>query len=216
VPLIQEDRLFDTRVWAVSVLYVVLAGFVAWRAGTLSIPRPEGMGFLQHGGMWSDLLLLPIANGAIVPYLPALTRRRIAFVLAILAASALLTIRMHVFWMDVGWDQRSSGFMFTQDRAAIWSRGMVPAGWLHLAYMTLEVTLLSVYALCPMPRWVTVTVTTVLTLHIPVAIIQPGWYTGGRLLSSAVVVPAAAVALMTLSSAAVKLRGLTPGGWRRR
>ena len=55
--------------WVVSVLAVVVSGAAAWLEGNWVKRTGLAMGFANHGGMWDDLILLPIANAAIVPHL---------------------------------------------------------------------------------------------------------------------------------------------------
>ncbi len=201
---------FDRRTWLISIAVVVLSALVTMAAGTFTIPRTSGMGFVNHGGMWSDLLLLPVANAVIVPQL-RIPRGRRAILLALAGVASLLTsIAMHVVWMNLAWSQQSRAFMFTDEVRDAWYLALTPSGWIHLGYMTVEMTLLVWYALSPMPRRVTLSVTAVLLLHIPVAILQPGWYVSGKFFSRESTLPAIFVALTTLLVAAVKLRVNAP------
>jgi hypothetical protein len=55
--------------WAISVVAVLAAGMLAWLEGNWRRHPELGMGFANHGGMWSDLVLLSMANAVIVPHL---------------------------------------------------------------------------------------------------------------------------------------------------
>ncbi len=60
---------FSWAAWAVSVLAVLASALLAWRQRNFAKRPGLDMGFVNHGGMWGDLVLLPIANAMIVPHL---------------------------------------------------------------------------------------------------------------------------------------------------
>ena len=80
-------------VWGASVGAVVLSAAVAWLEGNWVRRSGLSMGFANHGGMWGDLLLLPIANALVVPQLTLGSWLPVAF-----ALSAVASVLVHVHW----------------------------------------------------------------------------------------------------------------------
>jgi hypothetical protein len=175
--------------WLISVGFVVLSAFCAWREGNWR--RRDGLeiGFVDHGGMWGDLLLLPIVNAAIVPWL-SFEPWLIGPVLIGVTTSWWLHARWHRgdgdgFWREHLWPTRAD---------ARWHRNLSWAGWLHVVYVAVEMTLLIAYALTPVPNHVILIVSLVLTLHVPLGLLAPAWVaTGGRVIVSRLLWPAVAM-----------------------
>jgi hypothetical protein len=72
---------------------VVASGAVAWAEGNW-LRRPGlAMGFANHGGMWSDLVLLPMVNAVVVPHLTWGP-----WLIGALLVSGLAAIWVHEFW----------------------------------------------------------------------------------------------------------------------
>jgi hypothetical protein len=196
----------DVRVWSACIVFVLAEGLVSYLEGTFTLARPHDMGFIDHGGMWSDVFLLPIANAVIVPCLPKPNRMRVLLYLGLLSVMLAATIWIHVQWMEAGWANGLPGFMFLSSSVQPWYLSVRIPGWMHVVFMALEMSLLWAYALSPMPRAVILTVSCILTLHVPVAIVQPGWYTTGRVWSVENLLPAMGVLTLTWIVAALKLR----------
>jgi hypothetical protein len=160
--------------WAVSVLAVIMSGVVAAAEGNARRRAGLDMGFLDHAGMWGDLVLLPIANAAIVPWL---TPGWGLFGAGVAATAC--SVGLHMWWhgsattaiSDHMWPARSHGH---------WARDLSRAGWCHVAYVAAELTLLFAYALTPTPIATTLIVTAVLTIHVPIGVLQPAWFATGR------------------------------------
>jgi hypothetical protein len=162
--------------WTISVVAVVASGAVA-HAGGLWRRRPGlEMGFVNHGGMWGDLVLLPVANAAIVPHV-----RPGWWLAGALAGSMLASIGLHRWWhggetasvRDHMWPSRGRGH---------WARDLSPAGWCHVGYVAGELIVIFAYALAPMPGSVVLVVTLLLTLHVPIGLLQPAWFATGRVM----------------------------------
>jgi hypothetical protein len=79
--------------WLISVGAVIASGAVAWAEGNW-LRRPGlAMGFANHGGMWSDLVLLSMANAVVVPHLTSGP-----WLIGALLVGGLAAIWVHVFW----------------------------------------------------------------------------------------------------------------------
>lgn len=160
--------------WAVSVAAVAVSGLVAWVEGLWRRRPGLDIGFVNHGGMWGDAVLLPLANAAIVPWLAPGW-----WLAAPLALAAASSVAVHVWWhggVPVGvrdhmWPSRPTGH---------WAADLSWAGWCHVAYVTGELGLLLAFAATLVPRDVVLLVTVVLTLHVPLGLLQPAWFATGR------------------------------------
>ncbi len=174
---------------ALSVVFVLLSGLCAWWEGNWTRRGDLDVGFLNHGGMWSDLLLLPIVNAVIVPWLSFGTWLIGAALIGI-ATSWWLHAHWHHgggegFWREHLWPGRA------HDR---WQRNLSWAGWLHVVYVAAEIMLLVAYALTPVPLSVVVIVSILLTLHVPIGLFAPAWVaTGGHLVRNRLLWPALAI-----------------------
>jgi len=179
----------SVSVWFVSVAFVLLSGACAWCEGNGRRRPGLDIGFLEHGGMWGDLLLLPIANAAIVPHLPWG-----AWLIGPLVIGGAVSGWLHVTWHRGGGEGHWCEHMWPARPHGRWHRDLSWAGWMHVVYVTAEFGLLVAYALTPMPAWVVWTVTVILTLHVPLGLLAPAWVaTGGRLVRNGLLTPALAM-----------------------
>ena len=64
-----------------------------------------------------------------------------------------------------------------------WAADLSLAGWCHVVYVTGELGLLLAWALSPAPPAVVWLVTIILSLHVPLGVLQPAWFATGRLLT---------------------------------
>lgn len=132
------------------------------------------MGFVDHGGMWGDVLLLPIANAVIVPWIAPGW-----WLLGPLAVGALWSVALHAWWhggrtdavCDHMWPARSHGH---------WAVDLSLAGWCHVAYVTGQIALLLAFALTRTPPATVLVVALVLTVHVPLGVLQPAWFARRR------------------------------------
>jgi hypothetical protein len=165
-------------VWAVSVGAVVLSGAVAWLEGNWVRRSGLSMGFANHGGMWGDLLLLPIANAVVVPHLSIGLWLPIAFALS--AAASLL---VHIHWYRGHSTTHAAEHMWPLRQCGSWHGDLSWAGWLHVLYVASELTLLAGFLTHPAAPLVIVIVCLVFTIHVPIGLLQPRWCVSGRLAS---------------------------------
>jgi hypothetical protein len=165
--------------WAASAGAVLVCGVVAWLEGNW-VRRPElSMGFANHGGMWGDLLLLPIANAVIVPHLSIGVWLPIAVTLAIAAS-----ILVHIHWYRGDESpvarRHAAEHMWPSRPHGAWHRDLSWAGWLHVLYVALELTLLAGFLLHPMPLPAVLAVAGIFTVHVPIGLLQPRWFVSRR------------------------------------
>jgi hypothetical protein len=151
--------------WGVSVAAVVVSGAMAWWQG-LWVRRPGlPIGFANHGGMWGDFLLLPMANAAIVPHLTL----GLWIIPAVMAAAAV-SAWLHAHWYGGGdhmWPARTHG---------TWWKDLSWSGWAHVVYVTGEFALLAGFLLHAMPSDVVWLVALVFTIHVPIGLLQPRYF----------------------------------------
>lgn len=187
--------------WAISVAAVMISGALAWAEGNWAPRRGLAMGFANHGGMWSDLVLLSMANAVIVPHL---TWGR--WVAGALLVGAVASIWVHRHWYHppaqpidppdaitdntglapppaVSLDSGDSAgdHMWPAHRHGSWWRDLSWAGWAHVAYVTGELALLIGFLVHVMPGEVVIFVAAIFTIHVPIGLLQPRWYRTGHI-----------------------------------
>ena len=191
----------------------MVSALLAWMRGDLRKRPGLDMGFANHGGMWGDLVLLPIANGAIVPHLTSGL-----WIAPSVALCFALSVRVHRYWYRGDRDCRPLDF--ARDRPLDFARGkqstvdsrpssmdgqravhscehMWPsrpfgswwkdlswAGWAHVAYVAGELTVLIGFLLFPIPDAVVGLVCAIFTLHVPLGLLQPRWFLTGEIASA--------------------------------
>jgi hypothetical protein len=198
--------------WAGSVAAVVLSGAVAWLEDSWARRPGLAMGFANHGGMWGDRWLLPIANAAIGPHLTIGAWLPVAALLA-----AIASVVVHIYWYR-GDDASHGGprphapeHMWPARPRGTWYGDLSWAGWLHVAYVTAELTLLAGFLVHPMPSAVVLLVCAVFTIHVPIGLLQPRWFVTRQIASprqQPLLVPCVASLWLV---AALKM-ALVPGG----
>lgn len=159
----------------VSLAAVVISGVIAFAEGLWRRRPGLGMGFANHGGMWSDLVLLSLANAVIVPHLTA--GAWIGGAGAVGVAASL--------WVHRHWYQRGSGtetrgdHMWPARRHGTWARDLSWAGWAHVLYVAAELALLVGFVLHPAPAAAVLFVAGIFTVHVPIGLLQPRWFVSG-------------------------------------
>ena len=192
--------------WLISVAAVVMSGAVAWIEGNWIRRRGLAMGFANHGGMWSDLVLLAMANAVVVPHLTWGP-----WLIGALLVSGVASLWVHAFWYhppplapkfvgdrdskparDLRDDahQRSPGgdsahnvgdHMWPAHVHGSWWRDLSWAGWAHIVYVTGELALLMGFLVHVMPAEVVMFVAAIFTIHVPIGLLQPRWYRTGHI-----------------------------------
>ena len=166
--------------WWLSVAAVVVSAALAWWQGNFTRRPGLDMGFVNHGGMWGDLLLLPVANAVIVPHLAGGSTQSIALLVAV-----GLSFWVHVHWYRGDGDRarHSREHMWPSRPHGSWWRDLSWAGCAHVVYVAGELTVLMGFVLFPMPAAVVAVVCVVFTLHVPLGLLQPRWYLTGHIAS---------------------------------
>lgn len=154
------------------------------------------MGFAEHGGMWSDLVLLSMANAVVVPHLTWGP-----WLLGALPISALASAWVHRHWYQprsIGEDPASSNHvaagrdqqmafrdhgdhMWPSHVRGAWWRDLSWSGWAHVLYVTGELSLVAGFLIHAMPAEVVLLVAAIFTIHLPIGLLQPRWYRSGHI-----------------------------------
>jgi hypothetical protein len=169
---------WSTAAWLASVVAVIASGVVAAREDLWRKRPGLDMGFANHGGMWGDLLLLPIVNGLIVPWIAPGWWLAGPLVLGTVVSCAL-----HAWWHG-GRRDDVRDHIWPSRRSGRWRGDLSGAGWCHVVFVAGEATLLLAYLPTPVPAAVVVTVSTIMSLHVPLGVLQPAWYGTGRVLAA--------------------------------
>lgn len=164
--------------WLISVAAVVASGAAAWLEGNWTRRPGLTMGFANHGGMWGDLLLLPIANGLIVPHLTIGT-----WMVWALLGSTAASAGVHHYWYRGSGVSHSPEHMWPARPWRTWSGDLSIAGWLHVLYVIGELMILVGFLLHQVPQPVVLIVTAVFTVHVPIGLLQPRWFVSGQIAS---------------------------------
>jgi hypothetical protein len=196
---------FSLTAWAVSTLYMALAAYVAWQENTFT-SKSVTLGFVNHGGMWGDFLILPLVNGLIVPYIPRITFKRSMVACGFLACAVILTLLAHRQWAAFGEALGTTDFVFPNHSVGVWYNDLSVSGYMHIVYMSLELTLIFIYAVIsiPVPRifWIS----SLLTMHLVLGQVQPSWYTTGTIWNARTIVPTLTSILLIWSVSLYKIR----------
>jgi hypothetical protein len=194
--------------WLISVIAVVASGTVAWAEGNWGRRDGLAMGFANHGGMWSDLVLLSMANAVVVPHLTWGP-----WLIGALLVSGLAALWVHSHWYhrhrpsmtgevvhhgelasegDIQDDTHSHAHtgasadttgdhMWPARVHGSWWRDLSWAGWAHVVYVSGELALLVGFLVHVMPPEVVMFVAAVFTIHVPIGLLQPRWFTTGHI-----------------------------------
>jgi len=197
---------FSWATWLISVAAVVASALLAWMRGDLRKRPGLDMGFANHGGMWGDLVLLPLANAVIVPHLGCGL-----WIIPALALCSALSAWVHLHWYRADKDRDRRPLDFARDKPStvddgpssvhgrqglhsrehmwpsrpwgLWWKDLSWAGWAHVAYVAGELAVLMGFLLFPMPDAVVVVVCAIFTLHVPLGLLQPRWFLTGEIAS---------------------------------
>jgi len=162
------------------------------------------MGFANHGGMWSDLVLLSMANAVVVPHLTWGP-----WLIGALLISGLASIWVHAYWYHppsiarefVSHDEvkpesdrledahspagdsahNAGDHMWPAHVHGSWWRDLSWSGWTHIVYVTGELALLLGFLVHVMPTEVVMLVAAIFTIHVPIGLLQPRWFKTGHI-----------------------------------
>jgi hypothetical protein len=147
---------------------MIISGALAWLEGNWRQRPGLAMGFVNHGGMWSDLILLSMANAAIVPHLTAGWWMAAAALLATVAS-----VWVHIHWYS---PDGATDHMWPARVQRVWWRDLSWAGWAHVVYVVAELTLLAGFLFQVVPDDVVIFVAVIFTIHVPIGLLQPRWF----------------------------------------
>ena len=159
--------------WTISVGAVVVSGLIAWLEGNWTRRSGLGMGFVDHGGMWGDLVLLPIANAAIAPHLTFGPWLAVAIL-----GSAAASVIVHRYWYSPA---GRGDHMWPRHTHGRWVRDLSWSGWAHVAYVIGELTLLAGFVTHDVPPDVVLLVAAIFTVHVPIGLLQPRYFLSGHI-----------------------------------
>jgi hypothetical protein len=158
--------------WLASVAAVVVSGAIARSEGVWVRRAGLPMGFANHAGMWGDLLLLPLANAAVVPHLTVGV-----WIVAAVVFGAAASAWLHAHWYRGG----GGDHMWPAHADSPWWSALSWSGWAHVVYVCGELALLSGFVFHSMPANVVLFVTAVLTIHVPIGLLQPRYFRTGQI-----------------------------------
>ena len=167
--------------WIASVAAVVASGAIAWLEGSWSKRPGLGMGFANHGGMWSDLVLLAFANAVIVPYLTFGP-----WVIGAVVLSTVASILVHMHWYghhppgQPNADARGNHMWPCRNRGTWWG-DLSWSGRAHVLYVIGELALLAGFLVHDVPVDVILFVAIVFTIHVPIGLLQPRYFLTGHI-----------------------------------
>lgn len=184
---------------------VLLSAGVSWFEGTFT-GNSVTMGFLNHGGMWGDLFIVPIVAGQIVPHIRRDRRLSLPIGVALVALSAIITIVVHQRWDAMGEALGTTDHVFPSHEASIWYRDLSLAGYLHVIYMSAVLALVLAYSLVPVPRSTVLLVSGLLTIHVVLGQVQPAWYSTGTISEPSTIIPTTITVLLVWIVGAWKIR----------
>ncbi len=149
----------------VSLVWVLLEGFCAWRNGMLTAKQmarkypkyPKGLPIVWHGGMWGDLFIISSIIGfAVAWYSAQWSGGQLAFMLIIgMALSAV----MHMIYIKTPFPD-----------SLAWREELSIAGYLHFLYMGIVFAILGLlffYTTALSPTFLII-VSVLLALHVAI------------------------------------------------
>jgi hypothetical protein len=169
--------------------------------GTLTNKNVK-IGFLNHGGMWGDLIILSTVNGLAFPYF----LKSWILILSALLTALVVTILAHVQWAKWLRIEGTTGHMFPTHKTGEWYLDMSKAGWMHVFVMAALFAAMLMYSLSPLPVKAVVAVSFLLTAHGFLATMQPGWYCTGKLWTWRNVAPPLFATALIWSIAVLKIQ----------
>jgi len=130
------------------------------------------MGFLNHGGMWGDLIIMSTASGIMFPY----ANKIWTVVLPVTCIAVGVTIVAHMQWAKWSRNDGVTEHVFPTHETGKWYQDISVAGWMHAIVMTALLSLTLLYAVSPAPRSVVLAASLLITVQVFLGLVQPGWY----------------------------------------
>jgi hypothetical protein len=192
---------FSFTAFSAIVLAVIISGVASFLEGTLTSRRVT-IGFLNHGGMWGDLIIMSVVTGLVFPYL---VKSRI-YALSALFVALTVTLVAHILWAKWMRSDGITGHMFPTNETGKWYLDMSGAGWMHVLVMSMLLTAVLMYAVSPLPKKVIITASLLLTMHVFLGMAQPSWYATGELWTWKNFGPPLVVAALIWSIAVLKIQ----------
>src|SRR5436309_791269 len=106
---------FSATATLITIGAVILSGAMSASEGTLTNKRVT-LGFLNHGGMWGDIILLSVMAGLVIPHAP----KRTELVVVSLLTALALTIPAHAIWGRAFRQNGITGHMFPNHQRGTW------------------------------------------------------------------------------------------------
>ncbi len=193
---------FSIAACVATIVFVAMQAFISFVEGTFAKNRWITMGFINHGGMWGDLLLLPVVNGFLWPYLTI--KGELLPISVMMFVNCVITVLIHWKWADWLRESETRGHMFNANSVTSFTL----AGWLHVFYMTIQLTLLMLYVLSVIPPQVVWIISSVLTAHVFLGTVQPGWYCTGKVWTMGNIIPPTVCTALIWLIGVLKLRSV--------
>lgn len=132
------------------------------------------VGFATHGGMWGDAVLLSAVNALVVPWIEP------GWWLVAAALSGIVgTMALHRWWHG-GHRDGLREHMWPARPVGRWRHDLSWAGRCHVVYVACEIAVLACYVVTAMPAAVVLMVSALLTVHVPLGVLQPPWIANGQ------------------------------------
>lgn len=157
---------------AVSMLIVMIEGFVSWKEGTFTrrqlneVWKADERGlktypFNLHGGMWSDLFVLPWIFGAAAEFASQWSMTQIAVMYVL---SGVVSVFMHYVWSS---DDAIGGHCL--------GRQFTLAGLIHAMYMQAALTIILLLFVCTrgLSDQAVLIISIAMGVHIFLGMVQP-------------------------------------------
>ena len=167
---------FSFPAFSTIVVAVVISGAVSFLEGTANSKRVT-VGFLNHGGMWGDLIVMSVVTGLVFPHL---VRSRI-YALSALFIALAITVVAHCLWAKWMRNDGITGHIFPMHATGKWYLDMSGAGWMHMLVMAMLLTVMLMYSVSSLPKNLVIAASLFLTIHLFLGMVQPGWYATGEL-----------------------------------
>jgi hypothetical protein len=192
---------FNLTAFIVTVTAVIISGVVSFIEGNFT-SKNVTMGFVNHGGMWGDLIIMSVVTGLVFPYL---IKNQI-YTLSALFVALTVAIIAHILWAKGMQSEAVTGHMFPTHKTGKWYLDMSGAGWMHVLVMAMLLAVFFIYAISPLPKNVVITASLLLTIHVFIAAVQPGWYCTRELWTRRNFGPPLVVTALVWSIAALKIQ----------